>query len=257
MHLYIDLFGLSIPAYGMMIVLGILIANLVAFIVIKRTKRDINDLIILEAYCFLGGFFGAKVLYLLISYAEIDWERIVEIEYLSDIMKSGFVFYGGLVGGLLAVYLAGKLHKVDAEKYVREFIFLIPFMHGFGRVGCFMAGCCYGTPYDGLGAVIFPEESFAVPNVSLFPVQLVEAVFLLLITVGILVLQMKYKWYYTIELYLISYGILRFALEYVRYDAARGAFAGLSTSQWLSIVLVGFAFWLIWKRIRASGGGIT
>lgn len=253
MHLYIDFFGVSIPAYGMMIVLGICIANLVAFIVIKRTKRDINDLIVLEAYCFLGAFIGAKVLYLLISYEEIDWGRIAEIEYLSNIMKSGFVFYGGLIGGLLAVYLAGKLHKVDAEKYVREFIFLIPFMHGFGRIGCFMAGCCYGTPYNGPGAVAFPEESFAIPNVSLFPVQLVEAVFLLLITVGILVLQMKYRWYYTIELYLISYGVLRFALEYVRYDAARGAYAGLSTSQWLSIVLVGFAFGLIWKRIRASG----
>lgn len=75
------------------------------------------------------------------------------------------------------VLLAGKIHKFNVKIYIRNFIFLIPFIHAFGRIGCFFAGCCFGIPYNGIGAVVFPENSYALPDVSLFPVQLVEQCF--------------------------------------------------------------------------------
>ena len=143
------------------------------FFVLKHEKLDFNDWMILEAYCILGGFLGAKLLYLLVSYKSIDWSRITDFQYFNALMLSGFVFYGGLIFGLIFVFLAGKIHKIPAGIYVRKFIFLIPFMHSFGRVGCFMAGCCYGIPYDGIGAVVFPEGSYAIPGIKLFPVQFV------------------------------------------------------------------------------------
>ena len=68
---------------------------------------------------------------------------------------------------------------------------MIPIMHAFGRVGCFFAGCCYGRPYKGFGAVTFPEGSQGPSGVSLFPVQLVEAILVLIIAIVLLWLQIK------------------------------------------------------------------
>lgn len=248
MHLYISLGGLQIPSYGFFITLGVIIANIAAIFVLKKTRQDSNDFIILESYCFLGAFFGAKILYFLVSYHEIEWDRIFEPLYFNMLMQSGFVFYGGLIGGLVFVYFAGKLHKIDAQLFIRNFIFLIPFIHCFGRIGCFMAGCCYGRPYEGFGAVVFPEGCYAPSGISLFPVQLVEVIFLLFIEIILLFLQFKKKCYYTIEAYLIMYGLIRFILEYLRYDEIRGVYVGLSTSQWISTFMIVIAVGLIVKR---------
>lgn len=241
MRVYFDIGTLSIPSYGLMIAVGVILANIVAMFVLYKTKLNFDDFILLEAYCFLGAFFGAKILYLLVSIKIIDWKKIFDIEYFNQIMQGGFVFYGGLIGGLFFILLAGKIHRIKAEGYIRNFIFLIPFIHAFGRIGCFCAGCCFGVPYDGIGAVIFPEHSYALPNVKLFPVQLVEAIILIFISILIFALQIRKSWRYTIETYLFLYAIARFVLEYFRYDADRGIFWLFTTSQWISIIMVAIA----------------
>ncbi len=239
------------PTYGMMITLGIALANWVAWYLVKRYHHDLLDFIMLEAYVGLGAFIGAKLLYLIVSYKEIDWSRITEPAYFNGLMRGGFVFYGGLIGGLLMIMLAGKLHRIPVLTYVRTFIFLIPFIHAFGRVGCFLAGCCWGIPYEGPGAVCFPEESFAPSGISLFPIQLAEAIVLLVIALVIVGLQLWKNWRYTLELYLVLYGICRFVLEQFRYDEARGYFWIFSTSQWISICMIGVAVLLvITDRVR-------
>ncbi len=251
MHVYTHLFGIVIPSYGLMIATGVVLANLVGFLVLKREQLDFNDFIILEAYCILGAFIGAKVLYLVVSYKYIDWSRLLDYKYFNDLMLGGFVFYGGLIGGLLFVYLGGRFHKIKPDQYLKSFVFLIPFIHCFGRIGCFMAGCCYGIPYHGIGAVIFPEGSFAPAGVELFPIQLVEATCLMIIAIIILLLQITQRFEYTVELYLLLYGIVRFILEYFRFDDIRGGLAFLSTSQWISVLMICVAvFSFTLRRIR-------
>ena len=154
-----------------MIASGVIVANLIAMFVLKKIKLDLNDFLILESYCFLGAFVGAKILYFIVSIDEIDWSRFFDIKYFNQLMLSGFVFYGGLIGGLLIILLGGKVHKIKSTEYIRNFVFLIPLIHSFGRIGCFWAGCCYGIPYKGIGAVIYPENSFAPSGINLFPVQ--------------------------------------------------------------------------------------
>lgn len=250
LKLHFDIFGFIIPSYGLMIGLGVVLANVIAFGLIKKRKHDPNDFVVLEGYTFLGGFLGAKLLYILVSLKEIEWNRMLELDYFNQVMQGGFVFYGGLIGGLILVFVAGKLHRIRAIEYVRTYIFLIPFIHSFGRVGCFLAGCCYGVPYDGKGAVCYPEGAFAPSGIPLFPVQLVEAVLLLYIAVGLLFLQLKLNWNYTIETYLVAYSFVRFGLEFLRYDEARGYFLNVSTSQWISIGMIGTAacFFIVEKR---------
>lgn len=235
MYQYIEFIGIKIYLYGFMISAGIIIANIMVYIIFKINKLKFEDFIILESYAFFGGFTGAKILYIIVSFDLIDWNNIFKLSYFNQLMSGGFVFYGGLVGGGIFIFLAGKIHKIKVMFYLKQCIFILPLIHGFGRIGCSMAGCCYGIPYDGIFAVTFPENSFAVSGISLFPIQLVEAIMLLLIFAIILFLQLKIKYEYTIESYLISYSIIRFILENYRYDIHRGIFFGLSTSQWISI----------------------
>lgn len=228
--------------------LGVITANLLAFFLLRRTKQDGNDFIVLEAYGILGGFVGAKLLYLIVSAKEIDWSQITDLKYFNQLMQGGFVFYGGLVGGICVVILAGRLHRIQTRGYITNFIFLVPLIQGFGRVGCFLAGCCYGIPYDGIGAVVFPENSYALPGVKLFPVQLVETVILLIISAVLAFWRYRKNSVHVLELYFILYGIARFVLEFFRYDTIRGQFVGLSTSQWISILLIVIACVILLKN---------
>ena len=238
MQVYINIFGRQIPTYGLMIVIGILVANFIGAFIQKKNKRKFEDLLLIEAFCIAGGLTGAKILYIIVEWKDIDWNiAFSSIENFVQFLGAGFVFYGGLIGGLLTIFIADKIHKLDLGFYIYHYIFLIPLIHGFGRIGCFQAGCCYGIPYDGPLAVIFPEGSFAVHGVKLFPVQLVEAVFLMLIAIIVAVFTYAVKLKYNTELYLILYAVLRFFLEDYRYDPERGFYFGLSTSKWISIFM--------------------
>ena len=213
MSIYLNILGFHIPSYGLMITLGVILANVFALYPLKKYKLIFDDFLILEAYTLLGAFIGAKLLYLIISYREIDWSRFF------------------------------------SRPYITHLIYLIPWIHGFGRIGCFLAGCCYGIPYDGPFAVQFPEGSLAPSDTTLFPVQLVEAICLLILAIVLAVLDLKKSYPHTIAVYFIVYGILRFLLEYVRYDAVRGHLLAFSTSQWISL---GFVIGTICYLIRAA-----
>ncbi len=241
MHVYYHVFGLTLASYGTFIALGVLLANLIAARLMKKAGDDYNDLLLMEAYALLGAMIGAKLLYLLISWKEIRWDLLADATYFHALLSQGFVFYGGLIGGLVLALLAGRFHRFDSVSLLRKYVFLIPFAHAFGRIGCFFAGCCYGIPYEGPGAVIFPESSFAPAGVSLFPIQLTESAGLFVISLILAYFSLKKRSRYTTEIYLIVYGIFRFFLEFLRSDDIRGHFGVLSTSQWISLLLILFA----------------
>lgn len=252
MSMYLD-FGLfKIPAYGTMIVTGALIANLVVILLIlKRDKKNVWDFIIIEGYGLLGGIIGSKLLYILININDIPWDRIGEPEVLAPLIGGGFVFYGGLILAVILVFLGGKIHKIDAWDYISNYAFAIPLAHGFGRIGCFLAGCCYGIPYDGPISVVYPESSLIAPHgIHMFPVQIVETCCLFVISIVLFLFYWFRKTQFLLPMYFILYGIVRFILEYFRYDAYRGKFLSLYTSQWISIgmVVVG----ILWVIINLS-----
>ena len=255
MHPVFTLMGKEIPAYGLMIVTGVLCANLIACLMLRQRKQALCDLIILEGYGFIAGFLGAKILYLIVSAKEIAWFRLSDAQYALSVLRGGFVFYGGLLGGLAGVFLAGRIHHIDVMRLLREVIFLVPLAHAFGRTGCFLAGCCYGCAYEGPLAVRYPAGGIAPHDVTLFPVQLAEAGALFVISAAGLYLQRTGRIEKTVQTYLGAYAVLRFALEYARADAARGALMGFSTSQWVSILLtVALTVWhLFCGRLSVRG----
>ena len=238
MHRFIHVFGHDIAGYGLMITLGVIVSNILALIMLKKKKLLVWDFVILEGYAGLGMIFGAKLLFLFVSRNSIDWSHFFEPEVFSAYMTSGFVFYGGLIGALLCALLAKKIHKIDVAALLRSCIFFLPLAHGFGRIGCFLGGCCYGIPYDGWLAVTFPDDVGIPEPLTRFPVQLVESALLICLAIVLFILAYRGKDRRTISIYLIAYAIIRFVLEYLRADAARGRFLFLSTSQWVSILIV-------------------
>lgn len=253
MHFYFNIFGRLISGYSLMILCGLVLINVLAALLMKKYKLNIYDFIIMEAYILLGAMLGAKLLYLWVSRGMIDWSRMTEPAYFTAIMTGGFVFYGGLIGAAITGFLGCKLHKIDFMAYMRRFIFLVPLAHGFGRLGCFMAGCCYGMPYDGVFAVEFPVNSAAPAGVSLFPVQLFEAILLWTLAAVIYFILRKKEGNGGIVLYIAGYSVIRFITEFLRYDADRGKWLWFSTSQWISIFLVlVLAAVVIWRKVRKS-----
>lgn len=228
-----------VTGYGVMIALGLLAAGALACWLGRRFSLDENDIILLGTYATAFGISGAKLLYLALNFSLIDWSRFFEWEYFRMLMGGGFVFYGGVPAGIFGLWLAGRLHHIQVVDYVRVCIPSLPLVHGFGRVGCTLAGCCYGIPYSGPCSITY-HNSFAAPHgIPLFPVQLLEAVVEFAICALLVSLVLKYKGMRSLlPIYLSLYSIARFSLEYLRYDAARGKFLLFSTSQWISILIL-------------------
>ena len=243
-----------ITGYGAMIALGLLSAGALACWLGHRFSLDVNDVILLSTYTVAFGISGAKILYLALNFSLIDWPHFFEWEYFRALMGGGFVFYGGVPAGIAGLYLAGWLHHIRVADYLRACLPSLPLVHGFGRIGCALAGCCYGIPYSGPFALTYHNSIAAPHGVSLFPVQLLEAGAEFAICALLLYLVLKYQAKYNLlSLYLLLYGSARFFLEFLRYDAARGGFYLFSTSQWISIfILILLAGYWLCSRTRAK-----
>lgn len=234
---FINVFGLNIPMYGLMMAVGFIGGGGIAYIRARRVGLIGENLIIILA-CALGcAILGGGLLYVLVTYTPTEIIELIKEGNWNAM--TGIVFYGALIGGTLGALLGSVIARDDIRNYLDVVVPIIPLGHAFGRIGCFCAGCCYGRPTDSAIGVIYTQAvGGAPPGVRLLPVQLFEAggdiiIFLILISVSA---KTKSR-YLTTCLYCIMYGIVRFILEFYRYDSIRGMAAGLSTSQWISIVL--------------------
>lgn len=240
MYPYILLLGRKIPSYGVCIVAGVLTASGMAFFRCKKEKLDSNNLIIIITASIGGAILGAKLLYILVSYHPMQIIHYIRVGNYNFLIEGGFVFYGGLIFGILGAIIGAKIAKTKLELFEKSIVPCIPFGHAIGRIGCFLAGCCYGIQYTGIGNVRYLSSITGIdPNITLFPVQIVESI--VSICVGILLLQYTKKTvcrYNTVMLYLTLYAIERFLLEFLRGDLERGVYIGISTSQWISLIII-------------------
>jgi len=213
---------------GFVLLPGLLLGILVAIRLGRYYSIKKDDIFYCSLYGIIGLIIGAKLLYLLTNIPLLitNWEQIVSNpQLLLALFTGGFVFYGGVIGGVLGIYLYAKQFKLSFKNLLLSLIPCIPLVHTLGRIGCFAAGCCYGIEYDGFGAIVFTHSLTAPNYVPLFPVQLVES-FLNLVIFAILLGTYKrfLNTYKTIGLYCILYSIVRFILEFLRGDVIRGFF---------------------------------
>lgn len=250
------IYNFFIAYYGLSILIGIFVAAIIGLYQAKRFGKDANDFIIIVSVGGLFGIIGAKLLYILVSWSSIDFSRLTDFEYLNANISGGFVFYGGLIGGLIGLYLCKKIFKIDVWEYCKIIVPILPIVHGFGRIGCTLVGCCYGSINDGPLSIVYEESFFAPNHVHLYPVQAIEAIACFLIAIILLIYINRFNGKNGIIVYLIFYGILRFILEFFRGDdAERGIYYSLSVSQYISLGLIIFSIaYLFFNKYKKSNG---
>lgn len=258
---FITIFNRQIPMYGLLIMAGVVLG--VFFAVFFPAKKHIarDDLFNAVCYAGVGVFVGAKLLYIALEIPELFFAQNAPTftwELIYRLFAYGFVFYGGVLGGLFGIFLYARKYKLAFFPLTESLIPSVPLIHSVGRIGCFCAGCCYGVPLDPPWGIYFHADSVALQGVSLFPVQLYESALNLLLFIGLFAYSRKDRRPGQIlGLYLLFYALIRFTLEYFRFDAARGFLLGFSTSQWISLMLlpVGLYLLLAKRRTVPSGAG--
>lgn len=219
----------TLHGYGLMIGIGVAVALLVGDY--RAKKKGLNgDLIYgLTVSTVILGFLAARILFII-----TEWQNFL-LDPMRYITGSGFVVFGGIIGGALTIYGYCKWKKMDFWSYLDLMIPSVALAQGFGRIGCFLAGCCYGKETDSCIGITFTNSQFAPNNVSLLPSQLFMAA-------GDFAIAAVLLWYAKKDrskgrismLYLMLYSAGRFLVEFTRNDD-RGFVGALSTSQFIGI----------------------
>ena len=260
--MYPELFRIGnfpINTYGVFLALAFLCAILIAVRLGERDGLPRERIYDLSLWMLLASLVGSKVLML---FTEPEY-RDNPLQLLSlDFLRSGGVFYGGLVGAVLAGYFLMKRYQLPWWKTADACAPGIAIGNFFGRQGCFAAGCCWGKPTSLPWGVQFSELGHEITGVPidqhLHPTQLYESFAMLLVFFFLLWLHKHRRFSGQVILaYALLYSIVRFAIEFVR-DDPRGdvlgltTLTGLSTSQMISIVMGITALILLITRNRSS-----
>lgn len=252
--MYNDLFSIgriTLHGYGLMIGIGIISAYLTSEYRAKKLGLDPEHLFPL---LILGAGFGlisAKLLYYLTILNDI-----IKDPGLLLSLSGGFVVYGGIIGGIAAGYVYCRVKKISFFDYLDLVVPSIALAQGFGRIGCLLAGCCYGTHFHGPLSITFKSSQFAPNGIPLFPSQIVSSAFDFLNFFVLCALAGKNKYPGRISaFYLIFYSIGRFIIEFYRGDLVRGAVGSLSTSQFISLFVALAGFLLFWKTTKKAEKG--
>lgn len=235
--MYPSLFGI-IDTYSLMILIGVVLCLWFLSMYLKKKEYPMKAIYSLQLNAIVAVLVGVVTGIL--------------FQNLYDAIEKGseyhwtfaMTFYGGLIGGVIS-FLVGYF-AILRRKYfpmVQDLLVIAPacitIAHGLGRIGCFLAGCCYGKQTDAWYGVLFPGMTHKV-----IPTNLFEAIFLIILALILLFLALKGKGAFNFGIYMIAYGIWRYVIEEFRGDD-RGSFVGsISPSQFWSIVMFvgGIAF---------------
>lgn len=256
--------GLTITTFGLMMFLSFLSAAWILSIQLERRgfAREIAWDVL--AWVALGGIVGAKLYYL-----ALHWQDVVADPVGSLLSRGGLVWYGGLIGGVLAYYWQVKRRNLPLAPMFDATAPALMLAYAVGRMGCFLVGDDYGLPTESWAGIAFPngtppstagylrsvgaEIPATVPDTAVLavhPTQLYEVgAALLLFAVIWKVSSRRLRPGQLFGLYLALYGIERFFIEFVRAKGDRFLF-GLSTSQAASVLILAVAAYL-WFRPRA------
>ena len=249
---------LHIDLYSICFIVGILACFVYTYFAMKKSGYSataIDTILIIGIFAILFGILSAAL-----------FQAFYNLIAGRGFTFQGMTFIGGLIGGVvfflgiyfLYVYVINprlkekSFFKSDMNKGVWYLLRIAPvsitIAHAFGRLGCMFAGCCHGhitTEWYGMW-----NETL---NAKTVPIQMFEAIFLFVLSAVMIVLLFKFNFKYNMSLYLVSYGIWRFVIEYFRADYRGNFIPGLSPSQFWSIIMVllGVAIFFVYRKFDA------
>ena len=223
--------------YGFMIAIGVICAFAIGCFLAKRSGLNDDALFSMGLVGIVGGIIGAKLLYYIVEFKAVLADPSILLNF-----GEGFVVYGGLIAGFLSPLIYTKIKKLSFLPYLDCAVPGVAFAQGCGRIGCFLAGCCYGKETSAWYGVTFPADSLAPAGVSLIPTQLISSAGDFIFALILFALQ---RTFYkkngktsgaVAGVYLMLYAVGRFAIEFLR-DDPRGSVGVLSTSQFIAIFM--------------------
>lgn len=227
------MFGRPIYGYGTMIAIGIITGVLLLNKRAKKMGYNEDSIFNMAILAVVLGVAGGKLLYII-----TELKNIVNNPSLLKDFSSGFVVYGSILGGMLGVFIYCRKNKWGIRKIFDLVIPSVPLAQGFGRIGCFLAGCCYGRPTTSFIGVKFKEGSLGPVDTCVLPTQIFSSIFDFLLAVFLLWYDKKErKDGRVFSLYLIIYSVGRFFIEFIR-DDPRGRVGILSTSQFIGLFII-------------------
>ena len=223
--------ALEIHTYGVLVAAGFLFGILTAQRRARQVSLNAEHIGDLGVWLIVSAMLGAKLFHIIFF-----WDDFIAGWRATGLMslRAGFVFYGGFLGATIGVVTYARLEKLPIGTLADAFAPSIALGHAFGRLGCFFEGCCYGRACALPWAVALPGHTHA-----LHPTQLYEAAGNLVIFAGLSVLYRRRKFTGQIWwLYVLSYGVLRFGVEFFRGDYEVHYFGIFTITQVIAGVMV-------------------
>ena len=243
-HVFPELFSLgpvTVYTYGVVLAAAYLLGLQLAMRRARARGMDPNRALDLGIAIIVSALVGAKLLLVIVDF---DHFRRNPGELFS-IVRAGGVFYGGLIAAILVAFWYMQRHKMPLWMTTDIFAPGISLGHAVGRLGCLAAGCCYGHPTNLPWAITFTNPAAAANvgtplGVPLHPTQLYESGTELVILAFLLLTEKKGRPFpgRTFWAYLLLYGLSRFVIEFFRGDPRGMVFGNISTSQFISLILV-------------------
>ena len=236
-------------SYGVLLALVYLAGLQLAVVRARRAGLDGARVMDLGIYLIIAALVGAKLMLVAVDF---DYFRSQPAEILS-LVRAGGVFYGGLIAATIVGLWLVRRYQLPVWTTSDLIAPGIALGHIVGRFGCLLAGCCYGRPTDIAWAITFTDPVAAANvgtplQIPLHPTQLYDAGAEAIILAFLLVTERRGRPFpgRTFWLYMLLYAISRFIIEFYRGDE-RGVVLGMSTSQFVSIILVPVSLFMLWR----------
>lgn len=245
----------KLPPYLFFSALGFMVAFSVFIIILFVKKKDFSKYLNIAAISLIGLYLGARFLGVVLNVI-ISIHNQYKIDF-DTIGKTGIVFFGGLMSYLATFILYSKMtFKIIDYEVLDVVAFICPLFHAFGRMGCYTAGCCYGIVSTSPIAVKYTNYiNGEITTAFRIPIQLIEAGVNCMIFLLIIILYRCGKFHgRRLNIYLITYSVCRFFIEFLRGDWDREVFTFISMSQTIAVVLIIInVVYLIRERKRDYG----
>ncbi|MGN1423676.1 MAG: prolipoprotein diacylglyceryl transferase [Oscillospiraceae bacterium] len=228
----IPVIHIVVPTYNICCFLGLAAAAL--FLTFRVKKFGVAPVRAVQLCFFsaIGMLLGSRLLFVITQLPDIFSGAAT---FTNALIFGGFVFYGGLFGALAAVKIYSVIRGTDSGQLYNMLVPCFVLFHSFGRVGCFLSGCCYGIEFP------IGFEMQTSPGIIRFPVQLAESLCDMIIFAALLIVEKKKGKHIELPpIYMVSYSVCRFLLEFLRGDEVRGHFLCFSTSQWIALGVLAY-----------------
>ncbi|MBR2865403.1 MAG: prolipoprotein diacylglyceryl transferase [Elusimicrobiaceae bacterium] len=252
--------SLEMASYGLMTALAYMTASFYLFRRLHFIKLDKDTFWNIIFIAFVAALAGSKLLFLIVSWQELGADFSQRIIFALKNFRYGFVFLGGAVTAVIALIYYIKKKKLPLLQTADFFVVGLPLGHAIGRIGCFLAGCCFGKPTQMPWGVSFTHPHSLVPehlhHTPLHPTQLYEVGANLIL---FFILQYYYKKPHknggVFAAYVIGYCTIRFCIEFFRGDFRGDYVWGLSPSQLICVIAVVCvaAVWRFLKKEKKHG----